>query len=166
MPPPTAHPFLHDPSILRFPVTVQGKTFHIDLVADSYIDPDNITAEFSKQPALLAWFGVIYQQANNAYETAKTELDIFEAQACNEARKCVDEKAKVTETFIKQLVMADEEYISRRHSVDALKAQAELTRRAFEAIKEKGSALISLGAHIRAEIEQMGREFMKLRGGS
>jgi len=162
---PASHPFSHDQSILRFPVIVQGKTYHIDLVADSYIDSENITAEFSKQPALLAWFGVIYQQANNSYETAKTELEIFEAKACNEARQCVEEKVKVTETFIKQLVMADEEYISRRQRVDALKAQAELTRRAFEAIREKGSVLISLGAHIRSEIEQMGREYIRHRGG-
>jgi len=159
----STHPFLHDQSILRFPVTVHNKTFHIDLVSDTYIDPDNITAEYSKQPALLAWYGVIYQQANNAYEKSKTELEIFEAKACNEARQLCE--GKVTETYVKQLVMADEEYISRRHQVDALRAQAELTRRAFESIKEKGSALISLGAHIRAEIEQMGREFLRTKGG-
>jgi hypothetical protein len=162
----SSHPFLHDPNILRFPVVVHGRTFHVDLVADTYIDPDSITTEYAKQPALLAWYGVIYQQASNAYENAKTELDIFEARACGEVRKLIDKKEKVTETFIKQYVMADEDYVSRRHAVDELHAQADLAKRAFEAIKEKGSALVSLGAHIRSEVESLGRDYLRTKGGA
>lgn len=164
--PTVPHPFLHDQNLLRYSVVVNGKTFHIDLVADTYIDPDNITVEFSKQPALLAWYGVMWQQANNVYEKAKTEFDIFEAKACCEVRKLIDEKAKVTETYIKQLVTADDDYAEKRRALDALHAQADLARRAFDAIKEKGSALISLGAHIRAEMDQLGRDFVKMKGGT
>jgi len=157
-----------DTSILRFNVAAYGKLHTVDLVTDTNINVDNISDEFAKQPALMAWYGVLYEQAASAAQQAETDLDLFEANVSTMVRLLFKpgpgdkEKAeKPTETQIKQLVYGDEEYVQKKREVDALKSQADLTKRAYEAVREKGSILISLGAHMRAEIENLNRDFLK-----
>lgn len=150
----------HDLSILQFQVRVLGKTHTIDLAADTLINPTDISGEFVRQPSLMAWYGVIYEQALSVFRECEAELEIWEAVAGMEVRRTLVPESKVTETLIQEIVHADDEYIQKRQEYETLRNQAELTRRALDAIREKGSALISLGAQMRSELEGLGRAYV------
>lgn len=141
--------------VLRFTVTTStGGTEVCDLGADVAINGDDLSAEFSRQASLLAWWGTLLENSQHALRRAESEFDTFVADTSTTIRNRPD--AKMTEGKVDNALKSDPTWAVRKRQLDDLRHQSELLKVAVKAIEAKGSMLISLGAHKRAEMDMAG----------
>lgn len=149
---------------LRFTVTsATGTTEVCDLGADVTINGDDLSNEFSRQASLLAWWGTLLENSQHALRRSESEFETFVADTSTTIRNRPD--AKMTEGKVDNALKSDPTWAVRKRQLDDLRHQVELLKVAVKAIEAKGSMLISLGAHKRAEMDMNGmRLFAQPRG--
>lgn len=114
------------------------------------IDPLLLKDEFTKISGHLARYNELY--ANSLRRHLKAERHKKETYARLYVEKRETAEEKLTEGMIKAMVEMDEEY--EQACALAIDAEVEKTRAwgRCEAVRAKKDALISLGAHVRAEL--------------
>jgi hypothetical protein len=120
-----------------------------------HIDEHDLTSEFVRVPADLAYYGAEQVNAQGAYLRAKCLKDRVRARTNIQVRnKLAAEGRKFTETAIEALVELDDEVLAADENL----IQADVARlhlqATLEALKSKRDMLVSLGAQIRAEMQQ------------
>jgi hypothetical protein len=130
-------------------------TEDLDLYAKrvTAIDPVMLRDEYIRLPADLASWNARQALAQEAFMEADLALDRTEARLSIEWREGMTaDNAKVTEGTVKERVRCDQKYVDARMAV--IEAEVELARvkGVVQAILAKKEMLISLGAHVRAEL--------------
>lgn len=114
------------------------------------IDPLLLKDEFAKLPGQLAHYNELFAQALRKYLRAERRRKETFARLYLEKRESAEEK--LSEGMIKAMVESDEEYEQAcLHEIDTEVDKAKLWG-ICEAIRAKKDALISIGAHVRAEL--------------
>lgn len=118
------------------------------------IEPMALDEEFSKIPSLLASFNEQYADAYRKHLVAKHGVDRSYAACYLRHREEAEARGeKVTEGLLKARVDADEQYHAAQDR--AISAEVEKLRLwgVLDALRAKRDALISIGAHLRAEMQ-------------
>lgn len=117
------------------------------------IEPLALQEEFIRTPRDLAYWNERYRNANQAFLESKIELERVEArQRIWHRERLVNEGGKVTESMVDAAVAMDDELYAAR--MEHVKKEVEKTRvnGVLDAIRAKRDSLISIGAHVRAEM--------------
>lgn len=118
------------------------------------IDPNNIQGEFVNLPGELAYWCTQYAEAVEAYLTKKAAFEVKEAELASAIRAKLDLTGKkATEATIEEGVHTHPEWLVSR--TELLKAEGNKLRvnGIVSAVEAKREMLVSLGAHIRMEMQ-------------
>ena len=128
-----------------------------DLGAHIDIDRDDLDAEFSRQAALVSWWGVMAEQASHDLRRAEADFQGWLAVTFGQLRAQAEAtKAKMTEAKLEQTVHSLPQFLEWKQRINDLKHQAGVLRTATRGIEEKGRMLVSLGALRRSEVTAFG----------
>ena len=128
------------------------------------ITPEAMSQEYMQLPGLLAYWNAQYARANRAYLDAKLDVAVTRARLQPLVRDALLRAgAKVTESQVEAAIDSNEDMIDairRMNAADALKHEA---FGIVDTIRAKREMLISLGAHVRAEMahDPVVREYAK-----
>lgn len=116
------------------------------------IEPLAIEEEFVRVPADLAYWNERYTRAVDAFHRAKIRVSKLEALLSIEHREALTANGKATEKMIEAAVESDQRLLDARDSL--VNAEVEKVRLAgyCEAVRTKRDMIISIGAHLRAEM--------------
>lgn len=118
------------------------------------IDPEDIQEEFVRIPSHLAYWNARYARALRDHLMAKIDLDVLKANLDPAIRlELMNRGVKVTEAQVSAAIETHEDVVAARMRV----AETEVTKNemygSLDAIRSKKEMLVSLGAHLRAEME-------------
>lgn len=117
------------------------------------MDPLDLEAEFKRIPALLAQYNEEYAVALRRWLRAKAEVDRTHARLYLEAREIAEEMGeKTTEGSLKATIESKQAYIDAVDARISSEAQKVRVGGILDALSAKKDALISIGAHMRAEM--------------
>lgn len=117
------------------------------------VEPLQIQEEFVRVPRDLAYWNQRYADAYEAFLRAKVELERTEGMRRLHIRaQLEDAGVKITEALVDAKLSVDEEVYTAK--VTLLEAEAAKVRLngTLDAVRSKRDALVSIGAHIRAEM--------------
>lgn len=145
-----------------------------DIEVDDYLaqcvtmDPLQLEEEFVQLPATLAYWNERYAETQRSFLRAKVDRERSSARLTMECRAQIEaKKGKATVSDVEAAVDGHPDYMALKDA--ELDAEIE-TRRVYgvlDAIRAKKEMLISLGAHIRAEMQSDPtlRDQARTRGG-
>lgn len=119
------------------------------------IDPLQLQQEFAEVAAELAYWNAQYADALGRQLLAKIDREKLAGQLFFDKRQELHDKddGRVTEAAIKAAIEIDSQYnVARSEEADA-QAEAVRLKGVAEAVRTKRDMLVSLGAHVRAEME-------------
>ena len=121
------------------------------------IDDTDMTYEYAHQVGLYGRFSIAVARAEQQYAKAKFTTQQEYAQADEVLRKqLVAEDKKFTEAVVKSLVLQDEEYLEVYEKELDAEHLYKLLRSILNAFNQRADMLISMGAHLRAEMGMTG----------
>ena len=117
------------------------------------IDPLRISSEFSGLPSDYAFWTAKYADAVERHLAAEHDLEHTEARLSMMSREMLALRGgKTTEACVRENVVLHPDYaISKMTAIEAT-ADKEKLRGVMEALRTKREMLVSLGAHLRAEM--------------
>lgn len=135
------------------------KTLH-DIEVDAYladcvqIYPEAIQEEYVRMPSDLAYWAERYAKALRVYLGSKLDLDRSRARLRVACRLDLEVQGKVTESMVESAVDQHPEMEVAR--LNYIEAEVEKVRISglLDAIRTKKDMLVSLGAHVRTEMER------------
>lgn len=117
------------------------------------IDPLQINEEFIRIPGDLAYWNAKYARALRKYLTLKVDLDIQRARLEPMLRKVIiDGGGKPTVDQVKAQIEQHDDIISLRYQLVDAEVEKNEVFGSLDAIRSKKEMLVSLGAHLRAEM--------------
>lgn len=117
------------------------------------INPEDIQTEFERIPGQLAYFNAQYAGALNAHLVAEIDVKVTRARVYTAVREAMIAKGgKPTEEYMKALIESNEDYIEQQYIASAAETKKNDLYGKLDAIRSKKEMLISLGAHLRAEL--------------
>lgn len=125
---------------------------HTEVMRAVSVDPLLLEEEFARIPADLAYWNEKYANAYRVFLRAKATYDQVEAARALVIREEQSMLKKITEGTIRAYVETDDEVVRARLQV--IDAEVEKVRLwgVLDALRAKKEALISIGAHMRAEM--------------
>lgn len=131
-----------------------------DVEMDAYlkqcvgINPEDIQEEFVRIPSDLAYWNARYARALREHLLAKVDRDVLKAQLDPLIRReLMEAGAKLTEALVKSTIESDDRLIEAERRCVEAEVQKNEVYGYLDAIRSKKEMLISLGAHLRAEME-------------
>jgi hypothetical protein len=117
------------------------------------IDPLDIQTEFIRIPGDLAYWNDRYAEALREHLTSKTDLEVLKAQLQPLVRQALlDAGGKVTEAQVAAAIETHDEVIEAKHRCITAEVEKNRLFGSLDAIRSKKEMLVSLGAHLRAEM--------------
>lgn len=117
------------------------------------IDETDLTREYSRQASIYASIAVAAADAEREAALADLRVDQSYAEGDTYYRdELTAEGKKFTEATIKSMVMTDAEYIDACNALVDAKHRHRILRAAVDAAAQRADMLISMGAHLRAEL--------------
>lgn len=117
---------------------MKGKIITPNLQEELTVDEAGINDQLANQPALFAFYAVLYAQA-------KQEIEKYEALYISTLREHYSDKGvKISETRLKAELALDESY-------NTLKEKELVLKEVKEAFQQRKDMLISLASNLRAE---------------
>lgn len=116
-------------------------------------DENTIGTAMECNADILGFYG--YQEALWSHRVSALKL----ATEAKSAQKYIDYKnsgEKLTDTTVKSMVEADEEIVRLKSEQEVAKLEQKLYSMAINTLHEKGKMLISRGASLRSEMENLG----------
>jgi len=118
------------------------------------IDPLEVQAEFIRLPGDLAYWNARYARALRAHLTSKIAVNVTYARLEPKLRMAItDAGGKATEAMVKSAVEGNADYILAQERAVEAEVEKNEVYGALDAIRSKKEMLISLGAHMRSELE-------------
>lgn len=118
------------------------------------IDPLTLNDEFVRIPSDLAYWNARYARALRAYLTAKVDKDITRGRLEPMMRLAIQNAGgKPTEKQIDALIDSNQDYIDACYKLVDAEVEKNEVYGALDAIRSKKEMLVSLGAHLRAEMQ-------------
>lgn len=124
------------------------------LAVSTNIDPAELSAEFARAPADLAYWHAQYANAHRYWRERELSLETCAANVSRRIRQALAAKgtARVSVAEVEEQLYADTDYLQRRQKLNNAEAEKERLRGVVEAVRTKANMLVSLGAHQRAEM--------------
>lgn len=160
-----------DLSILELTVNLSQNVYNLDLAEDSKIDVNNLNQGFIEQPTIFAWYATLAAIAKSKVTKLKREVEKQDEYIRKTLIGTMDGKIrkqleidgeKVTETKVTNAIYADVEYISNVNKLNSLKdelteaeEQSAILEVARETMIQRKDMLISLGAQVRSEYDNV-----------
>lgn len=121
---------------------------------DAEIHEMELDRSYRELPARMAYWGGRYADAYEAFRRAENNRELVFAQVCMELREQMrDNGLKPTDTAVKEATLRDPRVQDAiMEEIDA-EASKERMRAACEAMRTKKDMLVSLGAHVRAQMD-------------
>lgn len=157
--------------LLNISVNLKLGTFEGNLQEDLEIDRDNLSESFIDQAGKFAWWSVLYVQAKAIAEKAKSEMEVQKDYMSKQLISELDTKIrhrleldgeKITEARVEKAIYKENEYIEAVELYNELKsrylkanADAMTLEVASKAMDSRKDMLISLGAQIRSELNNL-----------
>ena len=134
---------------------LEAKAAHAqDLQNVVKIEPLAMQEEFIRVPADLAYWNELYAQVLKRYLVGKAQSEHLWARLWLETReKLLTTDGKATEKMIENATMANPEWQKAHLALVEVEAEKSSIRGTVDAIAAKKEMLISLGAHVRAEMD-------------
>lgn len=155
--------------VLSITLNMNGNEYANNLAEDLQIHEDNLNADFCDQPAKFAWYAVLSAKAKHEASLAKFELDKMEeyikktliGELDAEVRHNLEfEGEKITESKVEKAIYKHSKYKEQVEKLNELKLEwldknhtAVLLEFAKEAMMQRKDMLISIGANLRAQME-------------
>jgi hypothetical protein len=117
------------------------------------IEPLAMQEEFVRIPADLSYWNAQYADLLRRFLVAKAESEHLWARIWMETRETLLIDGKATEKLIESKATCNPEWQKAHLALVELEAEKARVRGVVEAIEAKKEMLISLGAHLRAEME-------------
>lgn len=117
------------------------------------IEPLAMQEEFVRIPADLSYWNAQYSDLLRLYLVAKAESEHLWARVWLETREALLTDGKATEKLIENKAMCNPEWQKAHLGLVELEAEKARVRGICDAIGAKKEMLISLGAHLRAEMD-------------
>lgn len=147
---------------LTIEVALDGTVLKLDLGDAVDINEADLSAEFSKQASLLAYWGTLLEQAQNLHRRQDDRVESYAAELSLRIRKrAAASGEKTTEGKISDEIKNDVGYRKSKENLLDAKHEVEQLKVALRALEEKGKMLISLGAQKRAELDMTGMRIME-----
>jgi len=131
-----------------------------DIEVDDYLaqcvtmDPLQLEEEFVQLPATLAYWNERYAEAQRGYLRAKVERERASSRLTMECRAVLEaKKGKATVGDVEAAVNGHPEYMKTKDLELDTEIEKSRVYGVLDAIRAKKEMLISLGAHIRAEMQ-------------
>ncbi|HKZ40026.1 MAG TPA: hypothetical protein VJ044_03640 [Candidatus Hodarchaeales archaeon] len=125
-----------------------------DIAGIFSIDENDLSREYSMQASLFAYFSVLSAKSERNLSVSKLASEREYAVADQQIREdLVGKDVKATESMIKQLISADEEYCALQDTVVAAEYERDLLKAIARSLEMRANMLISLGALRRHEID-------------
>ena len=116
------------------------------------IDKGNLNAEFENHAQLFAYYATAYELALDVEVSHKAYLDRVYAVEDHKARMNAEQvNKKLTEKMVENTVITSQNYTDALKAYLTAKKQTGIIKAVKDALIEKRSMLISLGANFRAE---------------
>lgn len=148
-------------------IVIDGKEKKFDINKIFDIDEEDLTREFTSQATIYAYFATALAKADYDASIATMEEEQTAADADQVYREQLTSKGeKYTEGVIKSMVQQDEEHQEAVKNELAAKYDARLLKAITTALEMRAQMLISVGSHIRHELDMTGmnireRQFTK-----
>lgn len=117
------------------------------------IEPLAMQEEFIRIPADLSHWNAQYAEVLKAYLLAKARTEHEWARIWLETREALLADGKATEKLIESKAMCNPDWQKAHLSLVELEAEKARIRGIVDALEAKKEMLVSLGAHLRAEME-------------
>jgi len=118
---------------------------------------DDLTTEFSEQPALYAYVAMLAARAESTWLASKRLLDEEHARTDKEVRRdLMMDGDKVTEGRVNAEIKMRKGYLEAVDDELWFRQQYLIMRAIERSLDMRAQMLISLGAHLRAEAQQTG----------
>jgi hypothetical protein len=126
-----------------------------DYLADSVqIEPMALQEEYVRIAPDIAYWNARYSKALEMFLRSKIDLDTTEArQYIAHRERMLNAGAKVTKAQIEAAVTTDQQVIEARMLLVAAEVEKNRLNGVCEAVRTKRDMLVSLGAHVRAEMQ-------------
>lgn len=155
--------------VLSITLNMNGNEYANNLAEDLQIHENDLNADFCDQPAKFAWYAVLSAKAKHEASLAKFELDKMEeyikktliGELDAEVRHNLEfEGEKITESKVEKAIYKHSKYKKQVEKLNELKLEwldknhtAVLLEFAKEAMMQRKDMLISIGANLRAQME-------------
>lgn len=124
---------------------------------DKKIDQNRISDAMSDNADILGFYGNQQTLWQGYSDLLKLQIANKSAQLELEIRRIADaEGQKVTDSSVKAQVAADEDILKLQQTLIKSQEQYRLYLNAVDAVEHKGKMLISLGAWLRSEMDNLG----------
>ena len=146
-------------------VVMGDNVVKIDVDELMAIHTEDLTTEFAEQAALLAYVSTLAAEAEAEWGYIKRELEETQAKTYADVRQDMlsNPNDKVTEAKINSAVVRTKGYIEAFEKEIEAKMQYHILRGLVDAMSQRGSMLQSLGAQLRAELDQTGMTTMRVK---
>lgn len=115
--------------------------------------PEDISTQFEEIPGQLAYWNAQYAKALRAHLNAEIDEKVTRARVYLASKEAIIAKGgKPTEDHLKAVVDSNEDYMTARYAAADAEAVKNDLYGKLDAIRSKKEMLISLGAHLRAEM--------------
>lgn len=122
---------------------------------DFNVNPESVKHEYTRVPSFIATLNAVYAQALRKSILAKFNRDrtfaLISGEIVDNAASNGDKKP--AEQQIKNAVLLDDRYVAAVHSYAAAEEAKALAGGRAQAMIAKKEMLVSLGAHVRKELE-------------
>lgn len=121
------------------------------------VDVDDLSNEYAQQASVYAWIANLVAEADYALSSAKHARELEYAQAYEYYRGELSASGgKPTEATIGAAITMDDAYSSSRNRELECERTYKMLRALLDALKMRADMLVSLGAHLRAELNMTG----------
>jgi len=135
----------------------QDKNKKFDLASVFAIDENNLIQEYADQAAVYAFFGALAAKADFDAALIGLSKDQEMAKADDSFRAELERDGKkYTEPVIKAMIATDEECVKLSESELSAKYDTKILKAVCTALEMRANMLVSLGSHLRHEMDQMG----------
>jgi hypothetical protein len=119
------------------------------------IEPEAIQDEYVRVPSDLSYWSEMHANTYREWQLAKFDREQEWGAAVTRARATLaSERAKATVADVEASAINDPAYVEKKRQEVYLEAETKRLLGMVEAIRTKRDMLVSLGAHIRAELER------------
>lgn len=121
------------------------------------VDDTDIIKEYTQQAALYGYFAaaeaLAEEQVANATRVTEVDYAVADSDYRGEAEK---NGRKITETQIRSMILSDADYDKTLNLELKAKAEVKMLKAIVAALDMRANMLVSLGAHMRSELDQTG----------
>jgi DNA gyrase/topoisomerase IV subunit A len=140
--------------ILPSEFNVAGITVESTVDEDLRIDRDALSEEFEKHSIRFNFYAVSFELCQDHETRLKASMDRLYGLCDVQARAEMEmAKVKVTEKKVENMVITMSDYVKKQEEYFDACLQTRLMKAARDAMVHKKDCLISLGANIRAELQ-------------